>query len=259
MSNEKAKTKHNAKNNNSKIDKRSFREDMKEFRRQLRADIRAEVRGDERIVKMDKLLEPIGDVNPKERTEENIRVAEAILTRTVITKSLRNLEATLVKKPNFMYKEIIGMYVYYCKSDKVSNIFYPKLFEQMTLFEESLETKELTNPYYATYRTLEYRRDSKQIYSDFLMEARYYINKMLEDNPSLSLRQLSEASKVRYSNLYNFLKKNKEHVNHQKIHKVLWILYGYINGWTMEQSLEQHKSRIDQIYLHWNVDIDKEN
>lgn len=202
-------------------DKRTFRSDMKDFRRELRNDIRSEVRGEERIVKMDKLLEPIGDVDPKERTEENKRVAEAIITRTVITKSLRNLEDILIKKPDFMYKEILGMYVYYCKPEKVSNILYPKLFEQMNMFEKALDEKELSDPYYQAYRTLEFRRDSKQISSEFLMEAKYYINKMLDENPGLTLRQLSEASKVRYSNLYNFLKKNKDHVNHQKIHKVL--------------------------------------
>lgn len=238
-------------------DKRTFRNDMREFRKELRNDIRAEIRGEERILKMDKLLELIGDVDPKEKTEENQRVAEAIITRTVISKSLRNLEDILIKKPKFMYKEIIGMYIYYCKSEKVSNIFYPKLFEQMNLFEKALEEKELSDPYYQAYRTLEFRRDSKQIYSDFLMEARYYINKMLDENPNLSLRQLAEISKIKYSNIYNFLKKNKDHVNYQKIHRVLWILYGYTQNWTLEESIKQHKSRLNDIWLHWNVDIDK--
>lgn len=238
-------------------DKRTFRSDMREFRKELKKDIRADVRGEERILKMEELLTPIGDIDPKERTEENKKVAESILTRTVITKSLRNLEDLLIKKPNFMYKEIIGMYVYYCKHNKVSNIFYPKLYEQMTLFEKAIEERELSNSYYSSYRTLEFRRDSKQIYSDFLMEARYYINKLLDENKdSLSLRQLSEISKVRYSNLYNFLKKDKDHVNYKKIHKVLWILYGYSKNLTLEESIEQHKKRLNEIWLHWNVDIE---
>ncbi|BDU67837.1 MAG: hypothetical protein TYPL_4900 [Candidatus Tyloplasma litorale] len=146
------------------------------------------------------------------------------------------------------------MYIYYSRYNEVSKMFYPNLFNAMNEYENAIKNAIKNDPYYEVYEILEFKRDKKRKSIDFLMESRDYLNKLLEKN-NISIRKLSKASNIKYSNLYNFLKKDKINaISVKNVHKALWVLWAFVQGWTLEEAKEKHIQKFKEIWLHWNID-----
>lgn len=150
---------------------------------------------------------------------------------------------------------IIAIYIYFNKSDKVSKIFYPNLYRVMNEFIEAIEEEKEGNPYFEAFKVYGFRRNKKNS-NEYYVEAAYYINKLL-DEENISMNLLAKYSNVKYPNLYNFLRREKYGtIKIQKVHKVLWILWGMKNNWTIEEVIAKHEEKLKNLWLHWRVDID---
>lgn len=190
-----------------------------------------------------------------EKNEANARAAYSFHRKTVAVTKLSILENIIVTDPDFKYKPMIAMYIYFKKSDKVNKIFYPNLYRIMEEFEDSVAKAQANDPYFEVFKIYELTRNKKKVH-EFYMEARYYLLKLIKEE-NLSINQVSEYTGIKYSNLYNFLVKSQDNkVKLEKLHKALWMVWGLKEGWTKERAILEHKEKMKTLWLHWRVDID---
>ncbi len=211
--------------------------------------------GMQRISKIHKSMDKNPCSEGMKRNEHNAKVAYQLLRRTVMVKKLSWLEEIIKEKPDFKFKGIIAIYIYFNKSEKVSEVFYPNLYRIMNEFEQAVIKARDNDPYFEVFKVYEYRRNKKSSY-EFLMEARKYMKDMLDES-GISINQLSEYTGIKYANLYNFLiKEQSGKIKLDKVHRALWLLYGLKEGWPVEKAILKHKEKMKSLWLHWRVDID---
>lgn len=193
------------------------------------------------------------------KSEENIKTINAIIDETMDFKDLKKMEEVIGLDPNYEFKSFVAMYVYYVESDKVSKTKFPNLFRIMNEFVDSINKGE-NDPYLDSYEIFEYRREKKHNSEEFMKEAKFYINKIIDEN-DLTIEQVSEVSDIDFQTLFNFLKTDKENneINYKKIHKVLWFSWGIKENWSSEKTQEIHLKKYKNLWLHWNVDVDTKN
>ncbi len=191
-----------------------------------------------------------------ERTEANAKVSFSFLRRVTQTKKLSSLEDEIANNPDFEFKEVVAMYIYFNKNDKVTKAFYPNLYKVMNEFEKAVENAIDNDPYFEVFKLYEINRN-KEKSTKFLIEARKHINKILEDE-NISIKQLSDFTGIKYANLYNFLVKGMNNkLKITNVHKALWMLWGLKEGLTIEESLDLHLKKVKSLWKEWHLNIDK--
>lgn len=190
------------------------------------------------------------------RSEKNKKFSETIINKKFFTRSLKKMELFLKENPNSEFVPFIGMYIYYSKFDKVTQLIYPNLFKCMKRFELAIIETPVDDPYYEVYKILKFKREHKDNKYIFLNEAKFYINKIMQED-NLSINKVAKILEIKYANVYNFLKKDKLNaISAKNVHKLLWIVWSNRQGWTLEEAKKKHLEKFKDLINHWHVDID---
>lgn len=182
--------------------------------------------------------------------------AERIVIRKLLTKSLNKLEAMLKENPKMKERYIISSYVYFRKRDKVSSLKHPLLFENMNNFKAAVKSAKNDDPYFEVFDMCINASEKKENAVEFKKQVADFINKKIEEN-NFSLRSITEAAEIKYSNAYNFLNKKKySDISAKNTHKLLWITIAKTEGWTKDDAYKKHKEKFATLEKHWSIDIE---
>ncbi len=130
------------------------------------------------------------------------------LTKFTKTKSLAKLEELVKLQGEERTSFVASAYIFYNKMHLLNKFKYPTLYKHVEKFKKWKGSKEY-NDYAKVQVVLEQKINETKRDERVKNELRDYINDFLTES-NTSINALSTSTKVKYSNLYNFLKKKEQ-------------------------------------------------
>lgn len=163
------------------------------------------------------------------------------------TKSVNKLEKMVGNgETTDQQRVVIAFFSYANKYEKLNPLKHPNLLKLSKDFEEALTKASKNDPYYNFYKRVENAEQYKSRAKEFKSKVCNMTNKVLEET-NTSIRTLSEACDIRYSNLYNFLVHKKySELSPRKTHDLFVKAKALGEGWGIEDKKEIYSKMLDK-------------
>lgn len=195
------------------------------------------------------------DYNGRAKIE---KAAYKRLILKVSTSSLAKMEKILEKDPQTDLRYVIAAYTSIVKKHKVNPIKHPLIMEEINKWENSIKKASGEDEYFKIFLSLIEEDNKKDKKLAFKKEVARRVNDILQ-NDNISIRFVSEYTGIKYSNLYNFLKNEiYTELSFRRAHLLLWTIINLEKGWTKEEALRKHISKMEKIKDFWDDELLKE-
>ncbi len=163
------------------------------------------------------------------------RAAHKKMFRKVLTSSLKKMEEILEQTPNTQLRYPIAGYCAITKREKINKLQYPNIWREVQAFENAIRKASKKDEYFKTFLSFVEEGDKKERKLKFKIDTAIMVNEIIESE-NISIRFLSEHTKIKYSNLYNFLKKEiYTDLSFRRAHKLLWTTLNIKHGMSREE------------------------
>ncbi len=177
------------------------------------------------------------------------------IVKKISTSSLMKMEKMLNDNPNTDLRFLIAGFCGSVRRNEINPIKFPNLTKEIKKWDEAINEAIKTDEYYKIFLFFVSEQNTKEKKELFKINAANKINEILE-NENISIRFISEFSGIKYSNVYNFLKKDiYTDLSFKRAHKLLWHTVNLKNGWTKEESLLKHSEKIKELKDYWDKDL----
>lgn len=163
------------------------------------------------------------------------------------TKSVNKLEKMVANgEATDQQRVIIAFFAYANKYEKLNPLKHPYLLKLSKDFGEALTKASKEDPYYNFYKRIENAEKYKSRAKEFKSKVCIMTNRVLKET-NTSIRTLSEACDIRYSNLYNFLIHEKySELSPRKTHDLFIKTKALEEGWGIEDKIEIYSKILDK-------------
>ena len=174
-----------------------------------------------------------------------------VLIKKIKTTSMNKLEKMV--KEDDENKYIIAAFCYYARRDKINSISHPNLFDVTNKYEVAIsKTDKSDDPFYQVYDFLSELYHARESKKNLKIKIADEINTILKESKNISINMLANKSKIKYSNLYNFLvNKVYSNISIRNIVKVYWITLASELGLTDEEAHTKHMEMLEKIKESW--------
>ncbi len=173
----------------------------------------------------------------------------------ISTSSLSKMERILVNDPESELKYMIAGFCATSRREELNILKHPNLIKEVEKWDEAIIEANKTNEYYKMFLYLIETQNEKEKKLLFKIRASKKINKIIEEE-KISIRFLSEYTGLKYSNVYNFLKKEiYTDLSFKKAHQLLWILVNLKKGWAKEEAMIEYFENIKKVKEYWDEDL----
>ncbi len=167
------------------------------------------------------------------------RAAHRKMMRKVLTSSLTKMEKILREDPNTDLRFPIAGYCAIKKKESVNKIKHPNIYREIQNWEDAIRKASKTNEYFKTFLEIIEEGNSKERKNIVKRIVADEVNKIIEEE-NLSIRFVSERTKIKYANLYNFLKKGVyTDLSMEKVRKLHWMTLYIGKGYSVDE-MEGH-------------------
>ncbi len=172
------------------------------------------------------------------------KAAQRKLMKKVFTSSLAKMEQIIAEDPDTELRYPIAGYCAIKKKDSLNPVKHPNLTREVKKWEEAIKKASQKNEYFKTFLSLCADGDMKNNKLQFKKDVAETVNMILERD-NISIRFLSDYSKIKYANIYNFLKKEiYTDLSFKRAHKLLWLTINIKEGYTREEAFHKYSQII---------------
>lgn len=179
------------------------------------------------------------------------------MIKKVLTSSLNKMEKILEDNPETELRYPIAGYCAINKREKINEIQYPNISREIVAFEEAIRKASKKNEYFKTFLSFVEESDSKERRIRFKKEVAETVNNIIESE-NISIRFLSEHTKIKYANLYNFLKKEiYSDLSFRRAHKLLWSALNIKSGMSREEVFLKFSNTLKEEWEYKEIELMK--
>ncbi len=204
--------------------------------------------------KLDRLETRVDDWDFKGRVKLEKAARKKMLIK-VATSSLAKMEKILTETPDSKMKYMIAAYASIVKKDKVNQLKHPMLSKEIINWENAIKKASKDDEYFKIFLSLIDAENKKDKRLAFKKETVKIVNDILTKE-KISIRFLSEYTGIKYSNLYNFLRKDiLTELSFRRTHLLLWSTKNFSQGWSKEEAISKHIKRMDALTDYWDDEL----
>lgn len=170
-----------------------------------------------------------------DKEQKKKAIAQKKVFIAVKTTSVNKLEKMITENPNHKHRSVIALFVFFNQNGKLNPLKHPNLIKLADQFRKAVEKASKKDPFYETYLKMENAFEYKRRSNEFKHDVSIMIKESLVET-NTSINALAEKSGIRYSNLYNFLEKEKySDISVRNTHKLYMISRSLKEGWNSKE------------------------